>query len=227
MLHRLLRYNERLLQKIGALYGLFDRQRVVCPHQEPPGIVVRDAAKRIRPRCIRPADEPEVEQSLLQRIVDQVFIAADQMELDVRIGSAQRRQDFRDTGHRLRLAGTNVDVPRHELIHLGKLLLRLFCQAENLLRSRLEYQSGFRQLRLALPAHEQLHAQFVLEIRQLPRKRRLRQVKFLRRLGDVLMPGYRHKVLQYAYLHSPTPPSSSMIGTLPLLYTQSRNIEKK
>ena len=68
MLHRLLRYNERLLQEIGALYGLFDRQRVVCPHHEAPGIVVRDAAKHIRPRCIRPADEPEVEQSLLQRI---------------------------------------------------------------------------------------------------------------------------------------------------------------
>ena len=36
-------------------------------------------------------------------------------------------------------------------------------------------------------------------------------MKFLRRLGDVLMPGYRQKVLQYAYLHSPTPPSSSTI----------------
>lgn len=71
-----------------ALYGLFDRQRVVCPHHNPPGIAVRDAAKHIRPRCIRPADEPKVEQSLLQRIVDQVFIAADQIELDVRIGAA-------------------------------------------------------------------------------------------------------------------------------------------
>ena len=34
------------------------------------------------------ADEPKVEQSLPQRIVDQAFIAADQIELDVRIGAA-------------------------------------------------------------------------------------------------------------------------------------------
>ena len=67
-------------------------------------------------------------------------------------------------------------------------------------------QHAFRSQRNAVAAaNEKLLPEFVFEILQLPGKRRLRDVKRLRRTGDAAFAGHAEKIPQYPEFHPMTP----------------------
>ena len=128
------------------------------------------------------------------------------MEVDLRVGAAQRRQGLHDEPHGLCLAAAEIDVTRDEVLEMSELVERLCLDGRHLLGARLEEEASFRQLHAALLAREERRAKLLLEVLQLPRERRLRQVKLLCRPCDIAMARDGQKILEDAQFHNDSSP---------------------
>ena len=84
---------------------------------------------------------------------------------------------------------------------MRELIERLFLKRYHLLSARFEVQSGLCQLHAPLLSREERRAELFLEILQLPRERRLRQMQLLRRPRDVLLARYCQKIFEYTKFH--------------------------
>lgn len=84
---------------------------------------------------------------------------------------------------------------------MRELVERFFLKRRHFLGARLEEESGLRQFHAPLLPCEKRRVELLLEILQLPRERRLRQMQFLRRPRDVLMTRDRQEIFEYAKFH--------------------------
>lgn len=167
-----------------------------------PFVVERDLpVDEVRRRRLL-AQEAEVQHALLQGVEGLLVIAADEVEVDLQVGAAQRRQGLHDEPHGLCLAAAEIDVTRDEVLEMSELVERLCLDGRHLLGARLEEEASFRQLHAALLAREERRAKLLLEVLQLPRERRLRQVKLLCRPCDIAMARDGQKILEDAQFHN-------------------------
>lgn len=129
---------------------------------ESPFVVERDLpVDEVRRRRLL-AQEAEVQHALLQGVEGLLVIAADEVEVDLRVGAAQRRQGLHDEPHGLCLAAAEIDVTRDEVLEMSELVERLCLDGRHLLGARLEEEASFRQLHAALLAREERRAKLLL-----------------------------------------------------------------
>ena len=91
---------------------------------------------------------------------------------------------------------------------LGEAVLGLITGVKlgkDFLGARLEEESRLRELHAPLLPREERRAELCLELLQLPRERRLRQMQLFRRPRDVLMARDRQEIFEYAKFHCHTP----------------------
>ena len=201
----LAREDDLLAAEILRADGLPRGEGMILPQVDAPRVVKGNLPVDEALRRRLHAQETEVEYALLQRVECLRVVAAREMKMHLRIRASERRQGVDDEPHGLRLAAAEIDVARDEILKMRELVERLFLKRRHFLGARLEEESRLRELHAPLLPREERRAELCLELLQLPRERRLRQMQLFRRPRDVLMARDRQEIFEYAKFHCHTP----------------------
>ena len=106
----------------------------------------------------------------------------------------QPRKRVEHIAHGLCLSGANANIARNAQLLVAQLGLGLFHKRKNLLRALAQAHAVTRKHARTVGALEQLHAQLALQIGYLARKRGLRHMQNVCRLGHILLARDRQKV---------------------------------
>ena len=103
--------------------------------------------------------------------------------------------------HGARLTGTDQDITADRAFLLQKLRLHAVVQRHDLIRALPEQHAVFREQHPAACPQEQLSAERILQLCQLPGKGRLGQVQPVCRQSHILVFRDRQKIAQCPQLH--------------------------
>lgn len=201
VVQELARENQLFAGKVLRAYGLSFRERMIRRQIDTPLVVKRNLTVNEALGRRLHAQKAEVEHALLQGVEGLLVVATREMKMHLRIRAAERHQRIDDTTHGLRLTAAEINVACDEVLKMRELVERLFFERRHFLSAGLEKKSGLRQLHAPLLPREERRAEFLFEILQLPRERRLRQMQLLRRPRDISVAGNGQKIFEYAKFH--------------------------
>ena len=150
-----------------------DSQRAVPAHQHTPGVLVGQMDHVVPGQIHRRKQKSEVNEPFVQILPHVGGIAAGNMEADVRIGFLQLSGRPGQVMDPHRLTGANVHLPGNGLLRLGKLLLGLLHQIQDLLGTFAQQHSLRGQGHTMAAAHKQLLAKLLFQIVDLAGQGRL------------------------------------------------------
>ena len=147
-------------------------------------------------------ENAKIQKPLVQSFTHIHSVATDNMKVDARITRLDLVCTAHDLPHPVGLAGTDVDIPTDGLLRTHDLFFRPVHQFQNLLCPLAQQHTILGQNDLPVSPDHQLLAQLLLQFFQLSGQGGLGQVQGLGRRRNILLSGYRQKVLQHSQFHS-------------------------
>ena len=144
------------------------RQGAVPGHQQSPGVGGGKPDIVVFLHVGGLDEDSKIQQSFVQALRHIVGVAAVQVIADIGAGPLQAGGDFRYHSHGLGLAAADVDIAVHHFIRRGQLGFRLFYQIDDFRSPLAQEHSILREGDPAASADQQLFAQFLLQVHQLP-----------------------------------------------------------
>ena len=197
---------QRHTDKVLGAHRFLFRKRRIAPHQNAVALAHRHADERVPADVHGLHQQPHVEQAVFHAVLDVVGRRAVNPEAHARVELPKGHDLLGQHGKAARLGAADRDLAGERALAFGKLLLRLVRKRDDLLRALLEQQSLLGQRDAVFIPVEQLHPKLLLELDELPRKRRLRHMQKPGGARDVLLPRHHQKIPQNTQFHALSSP---------------------
>lgn len=191
--------DQREAGKVLRMDDVLRGQRMVAAQQQSPALALWQATVIEFCNIHRFEQQAEVQQSLVQPLDDILGAVRVKFEPHLRIARSEGLHDRREELRCRKTAAANRDRPA-DLALMLEIGQRLVNQGQDFLGMMLQQDAAVRECQPPA-AQKKLRAELLLELVDLPGKRRLRDVQHLGRPGDILFLRDRQEILQDADLH--------------------------